>query len=595
MKGIKNIKQLRSLELSSKSSSGPFTPTGVMPIDVTTNSFYSLISDLYTKYNHVIRENIKKIHSTSIDKMVLRQRSIVLTFPIDSLPVANNVYVNLPPVFHIFGLLLPYISRIVQVDMYGMFEQLANLSEVKPLSETETKLIKMSIMNDVKILDLNDMPLTYEQQINVLVFLNIFYHVVTNSLFQIGKEHIPKMIEQNLLNHFNSIIDTKFKMSCVYDKLNDNDPYHVRVLRKTLLAFGIRPVKLTLKHVPASYKGMFPGRMNSAQLPTELSSDCVSNDDLDEFVDSITISHDKINAEEYQEEEEQLYQTPSNSAYAKDMCLSIGKYLEHHAKLVTNDNKLYWSKFKRAYGILPVFIGRRDVYKKKEYEQLLVANVECCETRFNTRKVLSRNLFCPNILNDNSRTKTSNNILGVDYFPLAVMGTFIESSELTGSIDDVEFLYINPFSMHLEGMVASPGSTPMADRYCADLRKILQKFDEHFFCPYKKPSAYNCSSDGNTLNSLSSVLTDKDGSVCCDISVFTEFKELLTQQNVGLLFLSNKTCSSPILINCDNAQSASSSITLKDGNTYKVIGLNHIKCMIQSSTTAILYVTDISC
>lgn len=595
MKGIKNIKQLRSLELSSKSSSTPITSVGVMPIDVTTQSFYGLITDLYTKYNHVIRENIKKIHSTSIDKMVLRQRSIVLTFPIDSLPVANNVYVNLPPVFHIFGLLLPYVSRIVQVDMYGMFEQLANLSEVKPLTETETKLIKMSIMNDVKILDLNDMPLTYEQQINVLVFLNIFYHVVTNSLFQIGKEHIPKMIEQNLLNHFNSIIDTKFKMSCVYDKLNDNDPYHIRVIRKTLLAFGIRPVKLTLKHVPASYKGMFPGKMNSAMLPTELSSDCASNDDLDEFVDSVTIPHDKINSEEYQEEETLWYSTGT-----KENCLSVGKFLENHAKLITSDNKLYWSKFKRAYGILPVFIGRRDVYKKKEYEQLLVANVECCETRFNTRKILSKNLFCPYFSDATNAVRQSNSFLGIDYYPLAVMGTFIESSELTGSIDDVEFLYINPFSFHVEGTVnkGSPNYNDFQSRYCEGLREILMKFDEHFFCPYKKPSAYNCSKDANTpVNSLSSVLDSRDGGPCCDLTIFSEFKDLLIQANVGLLFLSNKTCSSPILIDCENRADGMKNLEMNNSakNVYKILGLDNVRCIIQSSTTAILYVTDISC
>lgn len=348
---LHRYKQIKASDVSSNSS--VITSIASMPMDVTNNAFYSLITDLYTKYAHVIRENIKKVHSQAIDKMILRQRSLVATYQIENLPVSNNVYTQLPPVFHLFGMLLPYISRILQIDMYGMFEQLANISDVKPLSETETKLIKMSIMNDVKILDLNDMPLTYEQQINVLVFMNIFYHVVTNSLFQINKEYIPKMIEQNLLNHFNSIIDTKFKMSCVYDKLNDNDPYHVRVLRKTMLAFGIRPVKMQLKAVPASYKGLFGAKTTFPNPVDSTSSDYSSQDDIDEFIDSITIPHDKINSPDFLEN------------VGTESYLSIGKFLDNHTKMVTQDNKIYWSKFKRAYGILPVYIGRRDVYKRK--------------------------------------------------------------------------------------------------------------------------------------------------------------------------------------------------------------------------------------
>lgn len=585
------IKQLRNIDMLNSSGvvSGGVGMTSItpMPIDVTTNSFYTFLTELYTKYAHLIRDNIKKIHSSTIDKMVLRQRSMVYTIPIDNLPVANNVYVDIPPVFHLFGLLMPYITRIVQVDMYGIFEQLSNLSEIKQLTETETKLIKMCIMNDVKILDLNDMPLTKEQQMNVLVFLNIFYHVITNSLFQISKEHIPKMIEQNLLNHFNNIIDNKFKMSCIYDKLNDNDPYNIRVLRRTMLAFGIRPVKMKLRHVPASYKGMFTssGRMPSA--PIDLSSDCTGDDDIEEFIDSITITHDKITVEEYSEEEN------------GKKCLSISKFLENHSKLITSENKLYWSKFKRAYGVFPVYIGRRDVYKKKEYEQLLVANVECCETKFNTRRVLEKQLFC----NDNNAVPM--NVGGVEYYPLALMGVFVENSDVTGSIEDVEFLFINPYSMASE--LAKAGTVPGV--YCEGLLKILKKFDDHFFCPTKKSSAdYDCNKAGTThLNSISTILDEAASakgtdsaplsgafSTCCEYSIFKDFKELLTNANVGLLFLSNKSCTSPIVVDCNPTGATTTNITL--GNiTYSVVSLEAIKCMIQSSVTTIFYVSDVDC
>lgn len=566
---INKLHRYKQIKASDVSSNSPvITSVATMPMDVTNNAFYSLITDLYTKYAHIIRENIKKVHSQSIDKMILRQRSLVATYQIDNLPVSNNVYTQLPPVFHLFGMLLPYISRILQIDMYGMFEQLANISEVKPLSETETKLIKMSIMNDVKILDLNDMPLTYEQQINVLVFMNIFYHVVTNSLFQINKEYIPKMIEQNLLNHFNSIIDTKFKMSCVYDKLNDNDPYHVRVLRKTMLAFGIRPVKMQLKAVPASYRGLFGGKTVLPSSTDCTSSDYSSQDDVDEFIDSITIPHDKINAADFLENDK------------GEQYLSIGKFLDNHTKMVTQDNKIYWSKFKRAYGILPVYIGRRDVYKKKEYEQLLVANVECCETKFHTRPILEQNIFCPNA------SGLENNFQGTKYFPLAVMGTFVESSELTGSIDDVEFLYINPFNM--DGL-------PSTHKMCDGLREILLKFDSHFFCAYKKTDpACKDTADPSKFATISSVINSTSGdSLCCDSAIFKDFKEILGQASLGLLFLSNKTCNSPILIDINNTTSTTK-VTL-GAKDYPVIMMERIKCLIQSSATAIVYVTDINC
>lgn len=567
---LHRYKQIKASDVSSNSS--VITSIASMPMDVTNNAFYSLITDLYTKYAHVIRENIKKVHSQAIDKMILRQRSLVATYQIENLPVSNNVYTQLPPVFHLFGMLLPYISRILQIDMYGMFEQLANISDVKPLSETETKLIKMSIMNDVKILDLNDMPLTYEQQINVLVFMNIFYHVVTNSLFQINKEYIPKMIEQNLLNHFNSIIDTKFKMSCVYDKLNDNDPYHVRVLRKTMLAFGIRPVKMQLKAVPASYKGLFGAKTTFPNPVDSTSSDYSSQDDIDEFIDSITIPHDKINSPDFLEN------------VGTESYLSIGKFLDNHTKMVTQDNKIYWSKFKRAYGILPVYIGRRDVYKKKEYEQLLVANVECCETKYHTKRILDQNLFCPNTAG------VDNNFQGTKYAPLAVMGTFVESSEITGSIDDVEFLYINPFSFD-EG-------APTNGSVCESIREILLKFDSHFFCAYKKPTKadFPCT-DGKppteTFDTISSVINSNSGdSLCCDSAIFKDFKDILKQVSIGLLFLSNKTCNSPILVDTRNGSSNKVSLGGKD---YPVLQLDRIKCLIQSSATAIIYVTDINC
>ena len=201
-------------------------------------------------------DNIKKINSPSVNKNVLRNRVLIGNYTYEYLPISNNVYTDLHPVFYIFGLLLPYVSRILQVDMYGMFEQLANLSENRQLNENELKLIKMTSMNDVKILDLDDTPLTYEQQVNVLIYLNMFLHVVTNSLFKLDRESLPKMIEQTLINQFNSIIETKYKLNSIYDKLHSNDPYHVKVLRKVMLSFGIRPVKLKLKNVPSNVKGM---------------------------------------------------------------------------------------------------------------------------------------------------------------------------------------------------------------------------------------------------------------------------------------------------------------------------------------------------
>lgn len=576
MRRSSKYSQLKQLTLN---TSSPASVSVIpMPVDVTTSAFYTIITELYTKYASVIRENIKKIYTPSIDKMVLRMRSMT-TGNSSLLPVSNNVYVELPPVFRIVGLLMPYLSSILQVDMYGMFEQLSNLSDSKPLTDVETKLIKMTIMNDVKILDLNDMPLTYEQQMNVLVFLNIFYHAVSNSLFQIGREQLPKMIEQNLLTQFNSIIETKFKLPCTYHKLNEGDPYHVKVLRKLMLAFGIRPCKYELRNVPAAYKSMFNDSSASSSSPVNFTSsaDCTASE-IEEFVDSVTVSYSKLDSNEY-----------LDSATKE---LDIGKFLETNTKIVQADGKLYWSKFKRAYGLLPVYIERRDVYKKKAYEQLLVSNVQCCETRFNTRKIRSANLFCPNPLSSATAPtavqSAANLFASVAYFPLAVMGVFIENSEISGAVEDVEFLYLNPYTLN---NTLNPNPTGYTDKFCPGLRQILIEFDNHFFCQFKPQTTYDGCTSG--AKSFSEALKNSSfDSGCCDSQLFKEFKDLLENNKLGLLFLSNKSCLSPIFVSFDG--STSTEVDL-NGTKFKVIRHSDIECLVQASATAILYVTDVKC
>jgi hypothetical protein len=605
-KSVKAFALSTSKQLAPSSSALSVTVSPGSPVDITASSFYSLISDLYSKYVNIIRENIKRIHSTSIRKNTLRIRSLLGTLSIDKVPVANNVYVELPPVFRIFGLLLPFISRILQVDLYGMFEQLSNLSETKPLSDTETKLIKMSVMNDVKILDLNDMPLTYEQQINILVYLNIFYHVVYNSLVQISKEHLPKMIEQSLLNHFNSIIETRFKLSCLYDKLNDNDPYHVKVMRKTMLAFGIRPVKLSLRSVPNSYKGgFFPTFVG-----TTSDGKCIGDDDVEDFIDSITIPHDKISSSDY---EVSLSGTPNTAKYEFASIepathhLSIKKFLDNYNRIVTLENRMYWAKFKRAYGFLPIYIGRRDVHKKKEYEQLLVANIECCETRFNTKRVDPRNLYCQ-VDQTYGAESSQNEFNGVDYYPYILMGVILDTTDETlGSIEDINFTLVNPFVY--EKLKVPTGSTDDGDHnLCPGLVDILKKFDDHFFCASKDASdKYDC-----TKSSLSNILSSPSDLKCCDMDLYKDFKEILTKSNVGLLFVSNKSCLSPIIVNFDQYSSATMSEkneyyeenddtspydghVIVAGQAVKVLHIRYLTCLIESSVTSIFYVTDIQC
>lgn len=544
-----------------------------------TSTLYKMICDMYSKYGHVIRDNIRKLNSPSVNKMILRTRTLIGSFAIDSVPVSNNVYVELPPVFYMFGLLLPFITRILQVDLYGMFEQLSQLSETKQLNDNEMKLIKMSMMNDVKIMDLDDMPLTYEEQINVLVYLNIFYHVVASALFKIDKESIPKMVEQNLLNQFNSIMDTKYKMPCIYDKLNDNDPYNVKVIRKTLLSFGIRPVKLRLRNYPIHSKGTFPA------FPAGLNSTC-SNDELEEFVDSVCVPHDKLDDIDY------FSDAPDDAKF------DIKKFLEKQYKIITVDNKIYWSHFDRAYGIFPLFIGRHDLRKKKDYEQLLVANVECCETRFNTRQLNDKYLFCtsygtasissPSSSNPGLITSAELSVHGFTYLPFALMGTFLSNGDLTGSIEDVEFLFINPYNEFPNEQDGT--SIFKKDQRCEKIFELLKKFDEHFFCGKTMlKNKYDCDKNGPT--SIESIL---EGDMrCCDQSVFNEFKQVLEVGNVGLLFLSNKSCASPIFV--DMLSTTGGSSVKIGGKDVKILPLSSVRCLIASSVTTIMYITDISC
>ena len=546
-----------------------------------TSTLYKIICDMYSKYGHVIRDNIKKINSPSVNKMILRMRTLVGSYSIDSVPVSNNVYTEVQPVFYLLGLMLPFISRILQVDMYGMFEQLTQLSETKQLNDNEMKLIKMSMMNDVKIMDLNDMPLTYEEQINVLVYLNIFYHVVANSLFKLDKESIPKMIEQSLMNQFNSIMDTKYKLPCTYDKLNDNDPYNVKVIRKTLLSFGIRPVKMRLRNYPTNTKGTPVFQMST--------SSCTS-DEMEEFIDSISVPFDKIDHTDYE----------VNSTEPRQF--DIKKFLDTYYKIVTVDNKIYWSQFDRAYGIFPVFIGRRDLRRKRDYEQLLVAQAECCETRFNTRQIHSRYLFCPNIEPPSSTMGVSSTIEnglvvnGITYMPMALMGTFLSNADLTGSIEDVEFLFINPFNEATTDIMKSVPSFDEAkfkEKQCETLHRLLKKFDEHFFCGQTVPkNNYNHCNPGKGPTSIEDVLSSVES--CCDQTVFNEFREILAGYNIGLLFLSNKSCTSPIFVDMTPGTSGPVSATIANREV-KLINIDAIKCLIQSSVTSIIYICDIDC
>lgn len=545
-----------------------------VPVDTTSNEFELLIAEYYTKYINEIKRN-RKLYGPSVDKMTWRLRTLVSTMSIDQLPVSNNVYVDLPPVFRIFGLLLPYLSRITMVDMFGMYEQLANISESKPLTDNEIKLIKMSIMNDVKILDLNNMPLTYEQQLNVLVFMNIFLHVVIDSLYQINKEYIPKMIERSLLIHFDNIIETKFKLPCIYDKLNDNDPYHVKVIRKTMLAFGIRPVKLQLKNLPASYNGgLFSGPTTSISMASG-----TDDADIEEFVDSITVPYDKLGTSEYLETEDGVDY------------LSLTKFLEKHTKMITVDNKIYWAKFKRAYGILPIFIGRRDVYKKKEYEQLLVANVECCETRFNTRRIHRKFLYCDTVATQNAPSISGVDfgvikIGGIPYFPLVLMGVMDPNAEYRS-----EYALVHPFSIFSDESFEPEYVKQCKERACMGIHELLKKLDEHFFCAYKKDTDIEC---GENNSSFTNIVSEADN-VCTDTKVFRDFKELMMQANFGLLYLSNKTCQSPILIDySDTGTQATSKLSIGSVQ-YTVVTRNRIECIIESCTHTVFCIGPVDC
>jgi hypothetical protein len=538
-------------------------------LDVKDNSFYNIICEMYTKYNLLIKDNIKKINSPSVNKNVLRNRVLIGNYTNEYLPISNNVYTDLHPVFYIFGLLLPYVSRIVQVDMYGMFEQLANLSENRQLNENELKLIKMTSLNDVKILDLDDTPLTYEQQVNILIYLNMFLHVVTNSLFKLDRDSLPKMVEQSLMNQFNSIIETKYKLNPIYDKLHSNDPYHVKVIRKVMLSFGIRPVKLKLKNVPSNVKGMVS------------SINISSSDDLEEFVDSISVPFEKIDHPDYNKD---LTYTGVVKKH-----LSISKFLELYNKVLTVDNKLYWSQFNRAYGFFPLFINRKDSQLKKDYEQLLVSNSECCETKFNTTPVDPLDIFCPYTdYSDSSNPVRVMTINGVKYFPFAVMGVFLSNAEFTGSIEDVEFLYINP--LYENKSLLDP--TRLADNvYCPTIFDLLEKFDKEFFCGGKvSKNSYNCQDSTGKANSFDQILSEIDNK-CCDQSTFDDFQKILRDNfGVGLLFTSNRSCSQPILVVTDR----SGSIQI-DSKPFTTVKLQQIECLITSSVTTVLYITDIDC
>lgn len=542
-------------------------------LDVKDNSFYNIICEMYTKYNLLIKDNIKKINSPSVNKNVLRNRVLIGNYTYEYLPISNNVYTDLHPVFYIFGLLLPYVSRILQVDMYGMFEQLANLSENRQLNENELKLIKMTSMNDVKILDLDDTPLTYEQQVNVLIYLNMFLHVVTNSLFKLDRESLPKMIEQTLINQFNSIIETKYKLNSIYDKLHSNDPYHVKVLRKVMLSFGIRPVKLKLKNVPSNVKGMIS------------SINISSSDDLEEFVDSISVPFERIDHQDYNKDITYDGVTKKH--------LSISKFLELYNKVLTVDNKLYWAQFNRAYGFFPLFINRKDSQLKKDYEQLLLANSECCETKFNTTPVDPSDIFCPYTdYSDNNSNSNSFKIMtinGVKYFPFAVMGVFLSNAEFTGSIEDVEFLYINPL---YENKSLLNQTNPNNDiKLCPTIFDLLEKFDKEFFCGGKvSKNSYNCGDNNGKPNSFDQLLIGIDNK-CCDQSTFEDFQKILKDnQGVGLLFTSNRSCAQPILV----VTNPTGHITI-DSKDFTTVNLKQIECLITSSVTTVLYITDIDC
>lgn len=536
-------------------------------LDVKDNSFYNIINDMYTKYSATIKDNIKKINSPSVNKGVMRIRTLMgVTEEGTARPASNNVYADLHPAFYVFGLILPHLGRIIQVDMYGMFEQLSSLSENKQMTENETNLIKMCVMNDVKIMDLDDMPLTREQQLNLIVYLNIFIHVVANSLFKIEIPSLPKMVEQSLINQFNSILDTKFKLPSIYNKLNDNDPYHIKVLRKTMLAFGIRPVKIKLNNFMHNYDKVCISSDNINNMYNE------NDNGIDDFVDSVTVPFNKIDSDTYHDE--------------KTKHFSIKKFLDKYSRMITVENRTYWTQFVRGYGILPVYISRRDNVQKKDYEQLLVPNIECCETKIKARQILESEIFCP----ESTMTDSGFVVNSVTYYPIAIMGTFSNNSDFSGIIEDVEFLFVNPFNaLSSELFISESSDTSSKDttyNACKNIVSLFQTIDEKFFCGSKN-TTNKPGSECQDIKSLSNLIKNM-GDRTCTATGFEEFKNNLEEQSPGLLYLSNRCSDKPLFVTIDNSKTTASLAE-------HVVTLSQIKCLIQSSATCILYLTDVDC
>lgn len=504
-------------------------------LNVKDESFNDQIIDLYTKNLPAIRENIRKLLNNKMKKSSLRTRTMSGLLFADKKLACNNNYTELHPVFYIFGLILPHLTNIFQSDLCNAFMM---INDNKQMDEDSTLLLKTILLSEVKMLDADMLPLTYDNQINVLTYLNILMHVIVNALFKIGPDDLPKLIDSTIIDKFNLIMDMKLKIPALFDKLNNNDDYITKVFRKVSLLFGKRTVAMKLTGMPVGSMFCENNNLsitNDAEIPT-----------IEEFTDSFIIKYEHLN--------NSLYHKKDDSGVVNDEPkLSIKLALEKMQKLITVDNKIYSSKFKYAYSYLPVFIQRKDSTVKKDYVKVLMSRVDrCCNDSFvNNIPICEEEIFL-----DTDDPSKSVNINNKDYYPLLVGGCFQNDNQM----DDVDFIYINPI------IEDSP------------LSNILKDNDERFFCD--KSTFKNDLKCGDTEASsftdfVSQLNTDDKtpNKGCCDYKGYSTFEDKIKGQ--FLLYVSNKNCNTPMILEPDRHE--------------------NIKCLISKSTSFVLYLTKSEC
>jgi len=540
-------------------------------VEVRGDHFEHELYEKYSKYSEYAQENIKRLLNPNLNRDMLRAR-VLAGFP----PVYNQVPKMAPytsqvhPVFYTFGLLLPFLTNILESDMNEAFRKICK--DTLRMEEQDELLFKTILMSDVKLTQQHK-PLTDDENLTAISYINLLMHVITNSLYKVSAEDHAKYVDPFVTSKLNSLLSLKLLTPPIVHPINENDDYIVKTFRKLSLLFGKKPVimKVSKQNVFSVENKLEPVFDNKIQ--EHVDSFVIDINNKSHWETSTGRSSSSNNFCDQAKDCDLFFETKERYDTAKKDCdpritkpdgarsLSIKKALET-PKTYSKDGKLYTTKFDSSMYYLPVVINRKEKVRKNDYSKVLLGS--SCKSR------LQRNI------NDERYDKVKINKDDLDksftigkctYYPYLYLGTF---KDRKGIDDDVDFIMAN-----MNDDIVRLNRQADADLYGTKYKPPPKSTDP---CAPTTGSTKNIKEECESFGNLMEVLYNASGKTegCCEYT--SEHRQNLRKFLRGgveekFLITSNKTCLIPLTIKGEAQKEA-------------------LYPLLQQSVTLIIYLVD---